>query len=292
MSHSRLTLRVGLAAALLGASFAGISAAPARADDSVKVQNVKEAVKYFKKYAKKAKDAQTYGGLVMQLQAEDHPLVAEAIGKELRRVKNQEYQMILAFALGEFERNPEAKAEAGEQLVESLGKKGFENDVQDNMVTALGKLQYRPAVPMLCDRIKGEADPWLLVTTVRSLGKIEDIRALPTLLELWEKNPVGYSWETGEVTVDTGAAGTADQEAAEALWKQKYGNVRKRAGRPFLLKAYVQELAGAVARITGTKEVNDATKLRAWMEANVDKLKEAGVEIPKYKGPRKKKAEE
>lgn len=284
---------LALAALLLGIGLTTIPTAPVRADDSVKVQNVEAAVKYFKKYAKKAKDPQRYGDLVMQLQAEDHPLAAEAIGKELRREKDEEQQLILSFALGEFDRNPEARQKAGEELVESLTKKDYETEVQDNIVTAIGKLKFKPAVPLLCERVEKGGDPWLLVTTVRALGRIGDLRALPTLLGLWERHPVGYSWETGEVTVDTGAPGDKDQKAAEAAWQEKYGAAGLgKGGKPFLLKAYIQELAEAVKRITGDEKVSDPTLLRTWMEENRELLAEAGVEIPEYKGPRKKKKDD
>ena len=143
----------------------------------------------------------------------------------------------------------------------------------------------------LCEILKKGGDPYLLVTVVRAVGNLEDLRALPTLLELWERHPVGYSWETGEVTVDTGAPGTADQEAAEAAWKAKYGNVQKKGKPPVMFKIYIQELCKSVGKITG-EEITQASDLRKWMEANIERLKEAGVEIPRYKGPPRKDPED
>ncbi len=264
------------------------AAPPARADEAWDRQAEQE-IAYFKKYAKKAKnDDQKWMDLVMSVVDTQHPKAAEMVGKLLLKDRDLEHQMIVAAALAEFKAPEETRVVAGEALLEALEKGKYEIDVIDSIVNSIGKLRFTPAVFALCDILKKGGDPYLLVTTVRALGSMKDKRALPTLLELWERNPVGYSWETGEVTVDTGASGTADQDAAEAAWKAKYGSSMKAKGKPAVMfKLYIQELAKSVQKITGEK-IPTAAALRTWMEEHIEELAELGVEIPKYKGPRRK----
>jgi len=266
--------------------------ATAYADEAAD-QHVKDEIAYFKKYAKKTKDHTKWADLVMSVVSTQHPDAAQELGKMLLRDRDLEHQMILAAALGIFDGKEEGRVAAGEVLHKALDKGKYETEVIDSIANSIGKLKYKPAVHSLCAILKKGGDPYLLVTVVRATGNLEDLRALPTLLELWERHPVGYSWETGEVKVDTGASGTADQEAAEAAFKAKYGSSMKAKGKPAVMfKLYIQELAKAVAKITGA-EVESAQELREWMEDHIEELKEAGVEIPKYKGaPRKKPDDE
>ena len=267
-----------------------LSALPAHADEAWD-QAAEKEIAYFKKYAKKAKDDHKWAEMVMSVVGTQHPDAAEELGKVLRRDRSVEHQMILAAALADFRDHEESRVAAGEALHTALDKEKFEVDVVDSIVDSIGKLKYTPAVFSLCEILKKGGDPYLLVTTVRAVGNLEDKRALPTLLELWERHPVGYSWETGEVTVDTGAAGTADQEAAEAAWKAKYGSVQKKGKPPVMFKIYIQELAKAVSKITG-EEIEKASDLRKWMEEHIEELQELDVEIPRYKGPPRKDEDE
>ena len=281
IAMKRSILAVALAATCL-------LAVSAQAGDAWEDQ-AKQEIAYFKKYAKKAKDASKWADLAMGVVGTQHPLAAKELGKILMRDKDLEHQMILAAAMADFVDKEEGRVVAGEWLHKALDKGKYETEVIDSIVNSIGKLKYKPAVFSLCDMMKKGGDPYLMFTVVRAAGNLEDLRALPTLLGLWEKHPVGYSWETGDVSVDTGASGTADQEAAEAAWKAKYGNSMKAKGKPSVMfKLYIQELAKSVAKITGEK-LGSAQALREWMEAHIDELKEAGVEIPRYKGaPRKK----
>lgn len=275
----------GLAVAALVA----LSAVAYGADDN-RTKSVKAKIAYFDKHQKKLKDPHKFAELVYELGSTGHALAAKRIGKILLKSKDVERKMIAADVLSEFKDDPEGKAEAGKALVKAFGNSKMEIDVLDTMANTVGKLEYKPAVPALCEILRKGGDPWLLLTTVRAVGKLKDMRALPTLLELWERNPVGYSWETGEVTVDTGAPGTADQEAAEAEWNAKYGATMKGKGKPpVMLKIYIKEVVKAVHNIVGEK-INQPSDLRKWMEARRKELAKMGIEIPKYKqGTRKKK---
>ena len=184
-------------------------------------------------------------------------------------------------------RKPEAvRILAGKALVKAI-EADPSIDVTDSCVAAIGKVAYRDAVPLLCDILKKGGDPWLMVTSVRVCGTLEDWRALPQLLELWERFPVGDSWEGGETSVDTGAEGDADQAAAEAAYNAEHGGQHRRGKPPMMLRAYIQELAKSVKLITKDENVHTPKDLRAWMEARVDEFKKLGIEIPKKKGPTK-----
>jgi hypothetical protein len=303
----RTTLALGLVLAVLAP---GLTPAQAADDDALE-REAKAQIAYFKKYAKKAKDDAKYAQMVFDLSGTEHPLAADYIGRILLKDKDLEHQMIAAATLAEFKNHPEGRAAAGDVMIKALEKGKYEVDVLDSIVNSLGKITYEPAVPALCEVLRKGGDPYLLVTTVRALGRIEDVKALPTMLELWERHPVGYSWETGEVSVDTGAPGTADQEAAEAAWHAKYGHMLGgKKSPPVMLKIYFQELAKAANRITIAYEKQDpsvpplldeegerkpigfASELRKWMEVRAKALRKLGIEIPRYKGPRQKDEDE
>ena len=153
---------------------------------------------------------------------------AERLGKVLRKDSDVTHKLIASAALGTMKEPEEAAKAAGKALLESFEKDNFDADVTINVVESLGDLRCRDAVPALSEAALKGGDPYVLLRIVRALGKINDRRALPALLELWERHPVGYSWETGEVNVDTGASGTSDQEAAEAQWHAQYDSVGPR----------------------------------------------------------------
>ena len=281
---------------LVGATVLGLLlASPSSAkEDDPATRDAKAKVEFFDKHARRVKDDYKYAELVDEMKSTHHPVCAERIARILKKEKDLEHHMMAASALGEFTRKEEGRLAAGAELHELLDKrqKDFETEVLETMVDSCGKLKYKPAVPVLCEMLLKGGDPYLLLMTVRAVGNIEDWRALPTLLELWERHPVGYSWETGEVKVDTGAAGTADQEAAEAAWQAKYGSAGPKGKPPVMLRVYIQELVRAVHKITDDKKIEMPNDLRAWMEARREKMKEMGIEIPRFKGGSRAKEEE
>ena len=274
--------------ALLACALVLVAGSVAVGDDEAWEKQAKAEIAYFKKHSKRARDDQTYADLLMAVASTEHPIAAKYLGDLILRDKDLEHQMIAAAALQDFRRGEESRLAAGEAAMRALVKgKKLEIDVKDSLVDTLGKLKFEPAVEPICEILKKGGDPYFLVTCVRALGRIGSLKALPQLLQLWERSPVGYSWETGEVSVDTGAAGTADQDAAEAQWKAKYGNAGPKGKPPMMMKFYIQELAQAVAKIVGEK-LKGPSELRAWMEAREEELAEAGIEIPRRVGPSKK----
>ncbi len=276
-----------LAGLALAATF--IVAGPAIADDAADrlEQDAKAQIAYFNKNRKRVKSAKTYAQLIMEMSSVQHPLVAKRVGKALLKEKDLERRMIASAALGTFVHTDEAREAAGIALVDGITKtKKIEDELLENCTHSLGKLEYTPAVPLMSDLIKtpSKIDPWVMVTTVRALAKCDDWRALPVLLKLWEFTAKGFSWETGEVTVDTGSSGDADQKAAEAAWNAKYGMVKKQGKPPLDLRVYAEEVAKAASKICSDKDnverFSNAAELRKWMVDRVEKLTAMGIEIP------------
>jgi hypothetical protein len=81
------------------------------------------------------------------------------------------------------------------------------------------------------------------------LGKWKEWSVLRDLLDLFEIYPEEDRFETGSVSVDTGAAGSADAQAAKRKWMSKFGDPDKRRARPKVVKALKQ----ALLDITGEK---------------------------------------
>ena len=276
MRNATRTFVLALAAALAGA-------APVLAGDIP--ADVKEAIAYFEKYAVKAKDPSRYAELVHDLGATQDPAAAERIGKIFTAEKNPEHHLIAADTLGDFTKSAEGKAAAGKALVKAL-EKFDEEDLRISIVDSLGKLTFADGTMPICEVLRKAGSPWLMLRCVRALGTIKDMHALPTLLEILERYPVGFKWPAGdEVTVDTGSSGDADQQAAEAQYNEQHKNDRGKKGKPpVMFKAYIQELKKTIQAITNDTTIDGAQALRKWMVDRTDMLKKLGIEIPKYKG--------
>ena len=287
-------MRPRIPALLLSALLAiACGAAAARAaDDDPATRDAKAKIEYFEKYVSKVKDDGKYADLVMELAQYPHALTVERIGKILLRDRDEEHQLIAAAALSEFKAPDDVRDAAGKVLVKGL-QSDPPTDVLDTCIDSIGKIDYKDAIPVLNEIALGGGDPYVLLTTVRTMGRLNDRRALPALLELWERTPVGYKWETGEVKVDTGASGTADADAAKAQWEAKYGSSMGHHKKPpVMFKVYIQELIRSVRKITGDEKIEAPNDLRVWMEARREELEKAGIQIPRFKGTPPPKSDE
>jgi hypothetical protein len=276
---------VRVALFVLALSFA--AAPSAKAGDVP--SDVKEAIAWFDKHAAKAKDEGKYAELVHELVSTQDPAAAERIARILKEEKNLERQLIAADALSDFTKNAEAKKAAGKALVRALQERIDDEDLEIQVVDAIGKLPWADGCLPICEVLTKSDRPWVMLRCVRTLGMLKDLRSLPALLEIIERFPVGFKWPAGEeVTVDTGSAGDADQQAAEQQYKEQNQGNHKKGKPPVMFKAYIQELKKTIAIITQDPNVVSAKLLRAWMVAHQEELKKLGIEIPKYKGPTQK----
>ena len=140
-----------------------------------------------------------------------------------------------------------AKRERGKMLAEA--------------VRALDQLEYREkdSVDALREFLSDGNDD-LVAVSLGMLGRWKVWPVLPDLLDLFEIYPKEDEFSTGSVTVDTGAAGNEDSNAARRKWMAKYGDPDRRRPRPKLVKA----LKKALFDITG-KEFTEPKALREFM---------------------------
>jgi hypothetical protein len=258
---------------------AALCAAPAaRAGDEIPAE-VKEAIAYFDKYSAKAKDDGKFAGLVADLAATQDPAAATRIAKILETDRNNEHQAIAADALGDFKKNPEGKEAAGKALCKALTR-DLEIEMQINVLHSIGQMKYVPGCMPVCDAIKKFNNPWVRLHGVRTLGRLNDLHALPTLLYLLDLLPHGIKEEAGaEVKVDTGTAGDGDQQAAEAAYNAANPGMGHGAP-PVDNKVYKQELKRTVHKLTNDETIEDGDALRLWMIAHAEQLTALGIEIP------------
>ena len=122
----------------------------------------------------------------------------------------------------------------------------------------------------------------------QSLTANKDWRAIPKLLEMFHvAMPRRVTWKTGEVKVDTGTAGDADQKAAEAKFNAKYGAggskmkaKAKRKAKAFDERNFSNELRKAVKGIT-SEDFDNAIGFEDWY---VDNYVKVHVNIAKMAG--------
>ena len=188
-------------------------------------------------------------------------LVTERLGKLLSHT-DHEIRMGAAMALDSMAHNPEKAGEILRAFISSGKEK--EDEVMINAMLSLGRLMHVKAIDDMGEVILKHGNVFVKIEGLKAYAKMKDKAALLPILDLWLVNPQGYSWEGGEVTVDTGAPGTEDQEAAEAAYKQKYGNQQRRGAPPTMLKTYIQQIVESVFQITGEK-MKVPTDLMNWL---------------------------
>jgi hypothetical protein len=135
------------------------------------------------------------------------------------------------------------------------GKAAYRRKVERGALLAAGirvldRFEYRDkdGVETLSEFLQDGNDD-LVAGVLGMLGKWKVWTVLPQFLDLFEMYPEEDSFETGSVSVDTGAAGSADAQAAKRKWNAKYGDPDKRRPRPKLVRA----LKAAITEITGEK---------------------------------------
>jgi len=153
-------------------------------------------------------------------------------------------------------------------------RKMLENDKEEPKVLAalvysIGVLKYTKAWEEIGDLIAHENDD-VVIACFWTLGEWKDLRVHREIQNFWDMYPEEGKFATGTVKVDTGAAGTADADAAKAKWKAKYGNAAKLRPRPKCVKA----LKEAVAKMTG-KKIEKPDAWREWCKDNKRLIKRA-----------------
>ena len=157
----------------------------------------------------------------------------------------------------------------GRKVVKILEDDDADPKILRELVLTIGRLDYRRCWEQIIDLIPHDDDQ-VVVAVFKVLGDWKELRGLREMEEFWSAYPSEGSWSTGSVTVDTGAAGSADAVAAKAKWMAKYGGRRKQRARPECVKA----LKAAVLLITGEK-LEKSEELRRWRSDHKDEIKRA-----------------
>lgn len=240
------------------------------AGEPVDDQTAKEALRSFEEAFKATKDVGAKQGALYALHDVPHDLVLRRLEKALRE-REPAVRQVAALAIGGQHHDPK---KAG-QILLKLYKKDFDTEeVVMSALEGMAELNYMGYWPEVKPAMKDERNA-VVIRVLDLLGTNRDFRALPELLEMYKvAMPKRVSWTTGTVTVDTGAAGDADQKAAEAAWTAKYGQGGSKAkakakakARAFDERNFDSQIRKCVKQITG-QDFDNAMDFEAWYVDN------------------------
>lgn len=146
--------------------------------------------------------------------------------------------------------SPEGKA--------ALEAKRLRGQMLAEAVKALDALGHRDrdTIEILTDFLSDGNDD-LVAHVLSMFGKWKEWTVLPELVDLYEMYPAEDKVNVGSASVDTGAAGSGDAQAAKRAWTAKYGDPDRRRARPKVVRA----MRKAVLDITG-ETIEDVQALR------------------------------
>ena len=218
-----------------------------------------EALAEFKS-AFKGKDVEAKQNAIYDLHDVPHPLVLKELAKLLRN-KDPRIRNVAALAVGGHGYDVAA---AGKILMRAFKKDYKTEEVLGSILLAMSEVGFLGYWPDLQKGLKDERNA-VVIWSLGTLGENKDYRAIPVLLEMFHvAMPKKVTWKTGEVKVDTGAAGTADADAAKAAFNAKYGAggskakaKARRQARAFDSRNFDTHLRKTVKAITGEDFDND-----------------------------------
>jgi HEAT repeat protein len=217
------------------------------------------------KAAFKNKDVGYRATAMFALAKVQHPLAVEELGKVLTN-RNLELRTAAAMAFADFTAIPGV---AGARLLSTFDANGDDAVYLMTAIDGVESVRYRAALPTLIKLFKHKNGA-VVKHAIFAIARLQDVRALDALLEMMKEHKIedGYSWQGGEVSVDTGAPGTADQEAAEAQYQQQYGN---NGSKPKSAAKKVRDIGQilllAMKDLTG-QQFSKTSEARAWVEKN------------------------
>ncbi|MHC4956965.1 MAG: HEAT repeat domain-containing protein [Planctomycetota bacterium] len=241
--------------------------------DPVSDEEAKEAIAAFDKEMK-AKEIEVKQNAVYNLHDVPHPLVLKRLAKTLKH-KDPRVRSVVALAIAGQRHDIEG---AGALLMKTYEKDFKSEEVVTSVLQGLTELGYLGYWPTLKPAMKDKRNA-IVIATLETLGTNKDWRSLPTLLDAYHvAMPKKVSWSTGTVNVDTGAAGDADQKAAEAKFNAKYGSGGSKAKAKAKAKARGQDLRNfseplrkTVKKITG-EDFDNAWDFEDWYVTNYIKV--------------------
>lgn len=249
---------------LLGAISASVAG-----DGVVDTDVAKEAIKEFKA-AYKQKELEAKQGAVFDLHDVPHPLIVKQLSKLLGN-RNTDIAQVAALAMGGQSHDV---PKTGKVLLKFWDKRKGDGTVRESILGAWKELKFMGYWPKLKPSLRDKRNS-LVIGTLSLLGSNKDFRSLPKLLEMYHvAMPRRVKWATGEVKVDTGAAGDADQQAAEAAFNKKYGAGGSKAKAKAKAKAksfdernFANHLRRCVKAITG-EDFDTALDFEDWYLEN------------------------
>jgi len=177
--------------------------------------------------------------------AVQHPKVAKDLLKLLRE-EDRHVRAEVVLGLGRQLSSARLVGTRLLKLVDELRQDEEQAKVVQACVESLGALEYTKAEEELRQLIH-HADDGVVAAVFGVYGRWKSDVALREMLDFFTRYPDEKSFATGTVTVDTGAEGNKDANAAKAKWKSKYGGQQNWRPRPECTKA----LVAALKQITG-----------------------------------------
>jgi hypothetical protein len=207
-----------------------------------------------------------------------HPDVVAELGKHLAH-RSLDLRTVAAMAMADQRALPGL---AGPRLVTAMAANSGDAVFVMTAVDGIEALEYRGAVTALVDLLK-HRNHAVKKHALMALAGLREMRAMDALLALLKdvKIDEGYSWEGGEVNVDTGAAGDADQRAAESEYAARYGGNegRGRAGGA-RVRDIGEALLLALKELTG-QQFSKSAQIREWAEKNATSIAETQAALSK-----------
>ena len=199
-----------------------------------------------------------------------HDVPNDLVLKELEKVfksKDAKIRNVAALAVGGQNHDPQ---KAGEVLMKFYRKDFATEDVIASCLEGMAELKYMGYWPEIRPALKDERNI-VIVRILDLFGTTQDWRTFPDLVALYrEVMPRRISWATGEVKVDTGAAGNEDADAAKAEFNKRYGAggskeqaKAKAKANAFDLRNFSPQIKACVKRITG-ETFDNAFDLEEW----------------------------
>lgn len=221
-----------------------------------------------------------------------HKTVLKKLTRILEREPELELKQLAALGIGNQASEAKEARSVLEKALETFRRYGSREDPEDEETERVNEFEARVLVACIdglrvlhphaprrhkndnWDEIKVMIDHMhddVAIAMFKYCGETKEWRALPQIMEWFNFYPDGVSWAGASATVDTGAAGTKDANAARSKVKSMMAGRRKKA-RPNAWLA----MAGAVKAMTG-EEMAKPADLKAWMEEKEDFLAKQGV---------------
>ncbi len=242
--HSLLRCLVVVVAITGGAVLAAGPAEASEIPEDASAKELKSAQETFERAFDTA-DIDYKLRAVRRYAAVQHPKIAKHLVKLLRN-DDRHVRASAAKGLG---RQLSSARTIGPKLVKLIDASRDDDDLTKVVTAAVGSiaaLGYEKADKNL-KKLIHHPDDGVVAAVFTAYGTWKSDAAIREMHDFFKRYPDEKSFATGSISVDTGAAGTEDAEAAKAKWKSKYGGQRGWRPRPECTKA----LIAALKEITG-----------------------------------------